>query len=294
MLKKVIATVLCLCVCVVPAFAAMGKVYCDIMPGGGNSLEGQYDYAKTKTTARENSLSDKSKVMNIFAKAWMIDYKTGVAYGTQSTTSHYVLKTSATSGQVTNKWSNPAKVYIGKGQARTRYTDNTVDEHNRTGHQYTLGGQNAKAISVEPASNDIATGFGSGKGDAMVTLIREVYGYDLSDYTYVPACTLDTDLVQGAGAVMKALADINFDVETALQDGDHTPFGYLYQGNIAYTVVEQPDGTLNLTQYQLISPATVELNSTQELMGKADVPLYRLVEVEAASASRSVIDMFYE
>ncbi|MBR5792199.1 MAG: hypothetical protein IKY34_03725 [Ruminiclostridium sp.] len=292
MLKKVIATVLCFSICVVPAFAAMGKVYCDIIPGKGSTSS--YDYARTQTSAIENRLTDKSKVMNIFAKAWIIDYLTGTAYGTQSTTSHYVLKTSATSGQVTNSWSNPTKVYIGMGQARTRYTDNTTDEHNRTGHQYTLGGQNAKAVSVEPASTDPATGFGSGKGDAMIALIYEVYGYDLSEYTYVPACTLDTDLVQDADAAVKALADVNFDVQTALRDGDHTPFGYLYQGNVAYTVVEQPDGSLTLTQYQLTPPITAQKNSTRELIGKPDIPLYQVTEVENAAAERNVIDTLYK
>ena len=292
MLKKVIATVLCLSICVVPAFAAMGKVLCDIIPGKGSTSS--YEYARTQTTAIENKLSDKSKVMNIFAKAWLIDEQNGQACGVQSTTSHYVLKTSATSGQVTNSWSNPEKVYTGMGQARTRYTDNSTDEHNRTGHQYTLGGQNAKALSVELASTDAATGFGSGKGDAMIALIYEVYGYDLSDYTYVPACTLDTDLVQDADAAVKAIADINFDVETALQDGDHTPFGYLYQGNVAYTVVEQPDGSLKLTQYRLLSPSKVRVNSDQELIGKLDVPLYQITEVEKVTAERSVIDAFYK
>lgn len=118
MLKKVIATVLCLSICVVPAFAAMGKVLCDIIPGKGSTSS--YEYARTQTTAIENKLSDKSKVMNIFAKAWLIDEQNGQACGVQSTTSHYVLKTSATSGQVTNSWSNPEKVYTGMGQARTR------------------------------------------------------------------------------------------------------------------------------------------------------------------------------
>lgn len=167
-------------------------------------------------------------------------------------------------------------------------------EHNRTGLQYNLGGQNAKAISVEPASTDPATGFGSGKGDAMIALIYEVYGYDLSDYTYVPACTLDTDLVQDADAAVKALADINFDVETALQDGDHTPFGYLYQGNVAYTVVEQPDGSLRLTQYQLTPPVTAQKNSAKELIGEPDIPLYHVTEVENAAAERNVIDTLYK
>ena len=35
--------------------------------------------------------------------------------------------------------------------ARTRYTDNSVDEHSRTGHQYTLGGR-TRAASVEAVS----------------------------------------------------------------------------------------------------------------------------------------------
>ncbi len=48
------------------------------------------------------------------------------------------------------------------GVARTRYTDNSVDEHSRTGHQYTLGGR-TRAASVE-ASGLVSTGSAGGFG----------------------------------------------------------------------------------------------------------------------------------
>ena len=294
MFKKMIALMLCLCVCAVPAFAALGVVYCDIIPSTGSNAAGRYDYAQTKTTARENSLTNKSKVMNIFAKAYFLDRNTGVTYGEKSTTSHYVLSTSATSGQVTNSWSNDAKVYTGMGVARTRYTDNSVDEHSRTGHQYTLGGR-TRAASVEASglvSTGSAGGFGSDKREAVVTLIREAYGYDLSSYNYVPVCELDTDKV--TGDALTAISDIYIDIAVELKDGDHAPFGFLYQGNTAYAVVEQVDGSLNLTRYQLNPSAEAKMNSAETLMGEADIPHYCVVEVENAVVARNVLDALYE
>ena len=173
------------------------------------------------------------------------------------------------------------------GVARTRYTDNSVDEHSRTGHQYTLGGR-TRAASVEASglvSTGSAGGFGSDKREAVVTLIREAYGYDLSSYNYVPVCELDTDKV--TGDALTAISDIYIDIAVELKDGDHAPFGFLYQGDTAYAVVEQTDGSLNLTRYQL-NP------SAETLMGEADVSHYRVVEVENAVVSRNVIDALYE
>ena len=172
--------------------------------------------------------------------------------------------------------------------------DNSVDEHSRTGHQYTLGGR-TRAASVEASglvSTGSAGGFGSDKREAVVTLIREAYGYDLSSYNYVPVCELDTDKV--TGDALTAISDIYIDIAVELKDGDHAPFGFLYQGNTAYAVVEQVDGSLNLTRYQLNPSAEAKMNSAETLMGEADIPHYCVVEVENAVVARNVLDALYE
>ena len=39
-----------------------------------------------------------------------------------------------------------------------------------------------------------------------------------------------------------------------MEAGERMPVGYLYQGQAVYTIVEQPDGSLKLTNYE-IQPA---------------------------------------
>ncbi len=120
--------------------------------------------------------------------------------------------------------------------------------------------------------------FGSDKGDAVAALVREVYGHDLSDFVYVPVCGLDTDQV--AGGALTDISHVYADLAVALKNGDHAPFGFLYQGDAAYALVEQTDGSLNLTRYQL-TPS-------------ADGAGYCVVEVENAVAARNVVDTLYQ
>ena len=66
------------------------------------------------------------------------------------------------------------------------------------------------------------------------------------------------------------------------------PQGYLYQGTEAYTIVEQPDGSLTLTQYAL-----TPVEEWKQLDNPADVPLYREVSSENQIVPASVAKSLY-
>jgi len=75
----------------------------------------------------------------------------------------------------------------------------------------------------------------------------------------------------------------------ALTVGERSPQGYLYQGTEAYTIVEQPDGSLTLTQYAL-----TPVEEWKQLDNPADVPLYREVSSENQMVPASVAKSLYE
>ena len=85
-----------------------------------------------------------------------------------------------------------------------------------------------------------------------------------------------------------ALKDLLIDEFVAVQAGDYLPLGYLYQGTEAYTIVEQPDGSLTLTQYAL-----TPVEEWKQLDNPADVPLYREVSSENQIVPASVAKSLY-
>lgn len=174
-----------------------------------------------------------------------------------------------------------------------------VDEKSNKGTVAYIGGDNlrngsraeeSQNASVK-ASNDW---LGEGKGDVMRDVIQTVFGKDLRAYMYISEGEL-WDI--GSGEVppeWKALIDLARDIFVDAQEGEKLPLGYLYRGNTAYTVVEQPDGSLQLTEYQLHSPATAQAAADADLIGELDETLYNVVKVENGTASRAVIDMLYQ
>lgn len=177
-----------------------------------------------------------------------------------------------------------------QGFAGTGYTDNTVDEKSRNGTVAYLGGDHLRNGSLAEESQNASVResndwMGEEKGDVMRDLIQTVFDKDLHGYAYISEGEL-WDI--GSGEVpleWNALIDLARDIFVDAQEGEKLPLGYLYRGNTAYTVVEQPDGSLQLTEYQLHSPATAE---------ELDETLYHVVTVENGTASRAVIDVLYQ
>ena len=112
-----------------------------------------------------------------------------------------------------------------------------------------------------------------------------VFGKDLRGYQYVCFDDLWTPSVSDD---LQALQDLLMDTQMALTVGERSPQGYLYQGTEAYTIVEQPDGSLTLTQYAL-----TPVEEWKQLDNPADVPLYREVSSENQIVPASVAKSLY-
>lgn len=300
MIKKIVVTLLCLSICVVPAFAAFGRVACAAaMQTRSVTLPYQQgcDYAAAWAQAAEQSVAAKY-VKNIFAQAKAVDLNSGSIYKTKSTTAHNVLKTSALTDEVERNWNLSEIAVKAQGLARTRYTDDSVDEKTNSGTVAYIGGDNLRNSAVTAESQTVSgkessNWIGYGKGNAMRSVIQAVFDKDLSEYTYISHGEL-WDMGRGEVPLeLKALFSLAADLFVSAQEGEKIPLGYLYQGNTAYTVVEQPDGSLKLTEYALSTPTATQTAAAENLIGELDATLYREVKNQAAVPSRTVIDTLY-
>lgn len=129
------------------------------------------------------------------------------------------------------------------------------------------------------------TSWGEGKGDNLVSLAAKVFHRNLRNYQYVGFETLWRDPTPEEQIALK---DLLIDEFVAVQAGDYLPLGYLYQGTEAYTIVEQTDGSLTLTQYAL-----TPVEEWKQLDNPADVPLYREVSSENQMVPASVAKSLY-
>ena len=155
-----------------------------------------------------------------------------------------------------------------------------------------VGGQASYVHTTPPGDSAYAEAaqeetpvFGKDKGDNFINLAAQVFGKDLRVYQYVCFDDLWTPSVSDD---LQALQDLLMDTQMALTVGERSPQGYLYQGTEAYTIVEQPDGSLTLTQYAL-----TPVEEWKQLDNPADVPLYREVSSENQIVPASVAKSLY-
>ena len=139
---------------------------------------------------------------------------------------------------------------------------------------------------AEAAQEETPVVFGKDKGDNFINLAARVFGKDLRGYQYVCFDDLWTPSISDD---LQALQDLLMDTQMALTVGERSPQGYLYKGTEAYTIVEQPDGSLTLTQYAL-----TPVEEWKQLDNPADVPLYREVSSENQMVPASVAKSLYE
>lgn len=125
---------------------------------------------------------------------------------------------------------------------------------------------------------------GLDKGENMAAVIRDVFGYDLRGYQYVSFAELwdETQVTRATQPMRRILLDTC----AAIQAGENMPLGYLYQGNTVYTAVEQPDGSLQLTQYE-VQPHTNSAETATVL------PDYRVVETETRAVNQASMEALY-
>ena len=134
---------------------------------------------------------------------------------------------------------------------------------------------------AEAAQEETPVVFGKDKGDNFINLAARVFGKDLRGYQYVCFDDLWTPSISDD---LQALQDLLMDTQMALTVGERSP-----QGTEAYTIVEQPDGSLTLTQYAL-----TPVEEWKQLDNPADVPLYREVSSENQMVPASVAKSLYE
>ena len=158
------------------------------------------------------------------------------------------------------------------------------------------------AVAAEPADQEPAPAafqqeadgqkatLGLDKGENMAAVICDVFGYDLGGYQYVSFAQLwDKTQVTSATQPMRSIL---LDTCAAIQAGENIPLGYLYQGNTVYTAVEQPDGSLQLTQYEVQPAPTPQSANGAE---RATVlPDYRVVETETRAVNQASVEALYE
>lgn len=302
-MKKLIMFLLCMSMCVMTVCAAgkaspLGLVVCDLQSEGGNiplvDGKGGMDWFHCRSTTIEQKV-DPYYIVNIYAMA-DIQGIDGMLYERAHDTKHHTKKASALTNKAYRRWdASPVKVRA-VGLARARYTDNSVFEApQKKSALRTLGGQNYKsALSVTNSNLD---GFkkeepfvlGEGLGDNMSSVINQVFSRDLSEYQYV---CFDDLWVESVSSELEPLQDILIDLYIDAEVGERLPLGFLYQGTSAYTVVEQPDGSLTLSHFSLTPPVSLK-NSTSGI-GKPDAALYTVQETENRTASASIVASLYQ
>ncbi len=122
---------------------------------------------------------------------------------------------------------------------------------------------------------------GLGKGENMVAVIDQVFGKDLTGYGYVSFAELWAN--ETLPSPLQPIFNILIDMYTDLEVGDRAPLGFLYQRNDVYTVVEQPNGDLQLSVYEVL-PAD----------GPDVPPDHHLVETVRRPATQQVVQSLYE
>ena len=126
---------------------------------------------------------------------------------------------------------------------------------------------------------------GLDKGQAMAALIETVFGYDLRSYAYVSFAELWNG--EPSTEALRAIRGILTDTCAGMEAGERMPVGYLYQGQAVYTIVEQPDGSLKLTNYE-IQPA-----DSAGGLGETIIPDYQVVSMEQRPAEPHEVALLY-
>lgn len=148
-------------------------------------------------------------------------------------------------------------------------------------------GKKGSAVSYAEQDGIQAGGvtLGLDKGQAMAALIETVFGYDLRSYAYVSFAELWNG--EPSTEALRAIRGILTDTCAGMEAGERMPVGYLYQGQAVYTVVEQPDGSLKLTNYEL-QPAY-----SAGGLGETIIPDYQVVSTEQRPAEPHEVALLY-
>ena len=148
-------------------------------------------------------------------------------------------------------------------------------------------GKKGSAVSYAEQDGIQAGGvtLGLDKGQAMAALIETVFGYDLRSYAYVSFAELWNG--EPSTEALRAIRGILTDTCAGMEAGERMPVGYLYQGQAVYTIVEQPAGSLKLTNYE-IQPV-----DSAGGLGETIIPDYQVVSMEQRPAEPHEVALLY-
>lgn len=293
MFKRIIALVLCTIMCIGTAFALEPtEVSCKLDPSGNRVHIGTVPFGRARLTTYVTSKFNASSIKNIYGNSAISIHNENQILSQQEKTDHYKKDTNVSTFYDRNL-SFPEIIIDLVGYGRVRHTNGQAYESTPLVCPARFGGRNFYELRPlnSLSANDESMGLGNEKANAIATVANTVFDYDFSNYNYASFYDLWTD--ETLPDNMATMRDILIDVFNAGKEGTHLPFGFFYNDEFAYTVVEQEDGSLALTEYSLY-PSTAATVSTQSEDTSFDTPSYEVIDVEVADADHSVINIMYQ
>lgn len=147
----------------------------------------------------------------------------------------------------------------------------------------------------ETTAPDVPMGYG--KADRLAAVAQSVFDLDLCNFQYISdgeLCALGENGTENLSGQELAMSMLLGDIYISAQAGEKLPLGYFYHGNTVYTVTEQRDGTVKLTEYTILTDALAQVETNVNETGSLDLPLYQTVAERTGSADRALLDAVYE
>ena len=129
---------------------------------------------------------------------------------------------------------------------------------------------------------------GENKGNNMTSVIKNAFDLDLTGYQFVSFGDLWDNAAETTYPALRAIA---IDRYVEVEQGQRLPLGFLYQGTTAYTVVEQPNGSLEMIKYELLG--TDQVQAGEDRVAEQDDMQYKVLETENKMAPQSVVETLY-
>ena len=129
---------------------------------------------------------------------------------------------------------------------------------------------------------------GENKGNNMISVMQNAFGIDLTEYQFVSFGDLWDNAAETTYPALRAIA---IDRYVEVEQGQRLPLGFLYQGTTAYTVVEQPNGSLEMIKYELLG--TDQVQGGEDRVAEQDDMQYKVLETENKMAPQSVVETLY-
>lgn len=165
--------------------------------------------------------------------------------------------------------------------------DDSVSQDTSATQFVSLGGRTTYSDKTEPSAEAKMT-LGENKGNNMISVMQNAFGIDLTEYQFVSFGDLWDNAAETTYPALRAIA---IDRYVEVEQGQRLPLGFLYQGTTAYTVVEQPNGSLEMIKYELLG--TDQVQAGEDRVAEQDDMQYKVLETENKMAPQSVVETLY-